>query len=102
MSCNVQAKSFKSAMDFNDFDISKMKHAINESHQQMAEVAKAKAEYQAELESATFETLDLLRQMQEDSAKESRFNRCTTYILIVIAILTLFATIVFGLDFLWH
>jgi glycerol kinase len=88
-------------MEHNNIDFSKMEHTVNKTYQQMAEAAKAKAEYQAALEGAVLETRDLLHQMRKDSEKESNFNRRTTYILITIALLTLTATIVFGLNFLW-
>lgn len=81
-------------MDFNNFDISEMKRAANENRQQMAEEAKAKAGYQAELETAIFETPDILSKMREESAKESRINRKRFIIQTLVSVAALIAAVV--------
>lgn len=77
-----------------NIDLLKMKDAVNKSHTEMAEKYGAKAEYRAELEASLFETRDLLREMKESSDRESRYNRRMNAAILIVALLTLAATIV--------
>lgn len=81
-------------MDHNSFDFSKVERTVNETHQQMTEAAKAKAEYQAQKDAATFETRDLLKKIREESTKESQINTKHFIIQTVVSVAALIAAVV--------
>lgn len=72
----------------------KMDRTVIEAHQNLAEVAKASAEYQAQQDAAVFETRDLLQKMQEESAKESQTNARRFIIQTVVSVAALIAAVV--------
>ncbi len=81
-------------MEHNSFDFPEMERAVNETYQQMAEAAKAKAEYQAQKDATTFETLDLLKKMRKESAKESQINTKRFIIQTAVSVAALIAAVV--------
>lgn len=88
----------------NDFDplahLDEIRNAVTDTQSHISLNSQVLAEFQAEHDNCIFETRDILRQIQEDSIKESRYNRCANFIIITIALLTLVATVVFGLGLL--
>lgn len=85
-------------MNPNDIDYSQIMDRINDTVDEMQDrVASeiiAEHEYKGKLEDCIFETRDALRKMQEDSEKESKYNRRINIIIIAIATLTLIATVI--------
>lgn len=84
-------------MNLDNIDISQvmdnMQNAIEENHEQIASGIISEQEYKGMLEDCVFETRDILRKMQEDSDKETKYNHCANVIIITIAVLTLIATV---------
>lgn len=85
-------------MNLNDFDCSQaidaLQDAIDENHERISAEIIAEQEYKGKLEDCIFETRDALRKMQEDSEKESKYNRRINIIIVAIATLTLIATVI--------
>ncbi len=80
--------------------VEKLHNAVNDTQNRISMNVQSLSEYQDELDRCAFETRDILRKMQEDSIRESRYNRRANFIIIAIALLTLVATVVFGLGLL--
>lgn len=78
----------------NQFEISKLKSTVKNEQQRAYEIAKANAEYKAEQDATIFETRDLLRQMHEESAKESRLNTRRFVIQTVVSVAALIAAVI--------
>lgn len=78
----------------NQFEFSKLGPTVKNEQQQVYEIAKANAEYKAEQDAAVFETRDLLRQMQEESAKESQLNTRRFVIQTVVSVAALIAALI--------
>lgn len=87
-------------MDAKDFAninpeiLKNVENSVNNRHAQIAKEITARAEYNAAKDSAIFETRDLLRQMHEDSKKESVIQKKRFIIQTVIAVATLIASVV--------
>lgn len=77
-----------------NLDLSETINLASEISQQMDESTKALADYHSALDHATFETRDLLLQIQEESAKESQINTKRFIIQTVLSVFALIAAVV--------
>lgn len=85
------------AKDFSNINseiFKKAENAINNQQARIAEEITARAEYNSAKDGAIFETRNLLRQMHEDSKKESIIQKKRFIIQTVIAVVALIASVV--------
>lgn len=84
-------------MNQTDYDFSHamdmIQDATDEMQDRIASGIIAEQIYKGKLEDCIFETRDILRKMQEDSDKETKYNHRANVIIITIALLTLIATV---------
>lgn len=66
---------------------------VNSHQERVTESIVAHAEYQAAKDDCLFEARNALRQMQEDSKNESKYQHRINNILITLGVLTLIATV---------
>lgn len=85
-------------MDSNNLDFSecvkKMSDSVNDVQNHIFQKSKALAEYQAELDDCVFETRDLLKAMQDSSAKDATIQTKRFIIQTVVSVSALIAAVV--------